>query len=151
MILPPPRGLHEIIAAFGDLDDPRFEAENIVQFALPYPLRYDGKVVLKSRCHRRVVEVFQGVLEAISMAGLQHECASYGGIYASRPQRAHPRFPSTHSWGIAIDLEPERYPLGSQKRFPPAVVDIFTSAGFTYGGDFRIRKDPMHFQYCSGY
>ena len=56
-----------------------------------------------------------------------------------------------HPWGIAIDLESERYPLGSKARFPDAVVAVFRDAGFFYGGDFASRKDPMHFQFCKGY
>lgn len=59
--------------------------------------------------------------------------------------------PSTHAWGIAIDLEAERYPLGSAARMPDDVVAVFHKAGFFYGGDFLARKDPMHFQFCTRY
>jgi len=59
--------------------------------------------------------------------------------------------PSTHSWGIAIDLEPDRYPLGCKERFPEEVVKVFRNHGFFYGGDFKDRKDPMHFQLVTGY
>ena len=76
---------------------------------------------------------------------------NYGGIYAARSIRGQSSHPSTHSWGIAIDLEPEKYPLGSTSRFPDTVVKIFQDAGFFYGGDFKARKDPMHFQFCKGY
>ena len=33
-----------------------------------------------------------------------------------------------------------------------AVVNVFRSFGFKWGGDWSYRsKDPMHFQFCTGY
>jgi hypothetical protein len=145
-----PHGIAAIVQTFGDCTDPRFEAENIVQFALPYPLLYDGRTVLKSRCHRKAVENFQFAFEELAMAGLQDECRNYGGIFNQRRTRGGSK-PSTHSWGIAIDLEPLRYPLRSTKRMPEQVVAIWRAAGFAYGGDWRSRPDPMHFQLATGY
>ena len=146
-----PVGLDEIIATFGSLDLPDFEARYIVTFTLPYPLFYEGTKVTRSRCHYLIVENLQKVFEDIKNAGLQAEVQNYSGIYAKRSIRGFQSHPSTHSWGIAIDLEAEKYPLGSQKRFPDEVVQIFRNAGFFYGGDFQSRKDPMHFQFCTGY
>jgi hypothetical protein len=31
------------------------------------------------------------------------------------------------------------------------VVAVFEHFGFLWGGDFRGRPDPMHFQYATGY
>jgi D-alanyl-D-alanine carboxypeptidase len=32
------------------------------------------------------------------------------------------------------------------------VIEIFRSAGFEWGGDWQsASRDPMHFQFCSGY
>lgn len=146
-----PSGLDELIHTFGDIDDPGFEATQIVPFLLPYPLYYDGTPVTRARCHRLIVDNFQRAFRDIQAAGLQNEVRNYSGIFARRPIRGFGSHPSTHSWGIAIDLEAERYPLGSRERFPQTVVDIFQSAGFFYGGDFLARKDPMHFQFCERY
>jgi hypothetical protein len=33
----------------------------------------------------------------------------------------------------------------------PDVVAIFQHFGFLWGGEFHLRKDPMHFQYATGY
>lgn len=151
MIAITPRGLDEIILRFGSLDDPLFEAKNIVSFDLPYPLLYDGKQVHRSRCHRLAVENFVDALSRVKAAGLEDEARNYGGIYAKRAIRGQTSHPSTHSWGIAIDLEPAKYPLGSVKRFPERIVEIFHGAGFVYGGDFRSRLDPMHFQLADSY
>lgn len=146
-----PVGLDEIIYTFGNLDEVQFETNNIVMFSLPYPLMYEGTQVTRARCHKLVVENFQSVFEAIMAARLDEEVKNYSGIYARRSIRGAGSHPSTHSWGIAIDLEAEKYPLGSTQRFPDEVVQIFQNAGFFYGGDFMSRKDPMHFQLCKGY
>ncbi len=146
-----PVGLDEIIDTFGHLDTPNFEARYIEAFTLPYPLFYEGEKVTRARCHYLIVENFQKAFEDIKAASLQDQVQNYGGIYAVRAIRGKSTHPSTHSWGIAIDLEPEKYALGSSQRFSDAVVQIFQNAGFFYGGDFKGRKDPMHFQFCEGY
>ena len=146
-----PVGLDQIIETFGSLDTPGFESLYIETFAFPYPLLYDGAKVTRGRCHHVAVGNFQKAFRDILTAGLQDQVKNYSGIYNQRAIRGHSSHPSTHSWGIAIDLEAEQYPLGSTKRFPDQIVKIFEDAGFFYGGDFVSRKDPMHFQLCRAY
>ena len=145
-----PHGLLEIKLEFGDAKDPNFERDQLARIELPYPLIYDGTLVHRTRCHKKLVEKFLWVFEQIQAAGLEDECKNYGGIYNNRSVRGGLR-PSTHSWGIAIDLEPQKYPLGSTARMPDPVVAIWRAAGFAYGGDFAHRPDPMHFQFATGY
>jgi hypothetical protein len=58
---------------------------------------------------------------------------------------------SLHSYGAAIDLDPSNNALGDVKGAMPAFsVAIFKKHGATWGGDFKGRKDPMHFQWASG-
>lgn len=57
---------------------------------------------------------------------------------------------SLHSWGIAVDFDPPSNPMGgksSKLRTPEgqAFVRVFTDAGWTWGGDWKM-KDDMHFQ-----
>ena len=151
MLKQTPVGLDEIIATFGKIDNKTFEATNIVNFALPYPLVYDGKEVVRARCHKLLVENFQQAFEVIKAAGLQKQATRYGGIYARRSIRGFSSHVSTHSWGIAIDLEPQSYPLGSRKRMPDEIIKAFENAGFFYGGNFKKRPDPMHFQFATKY
>jgi len=146
-----PNGLDGIIATFGDCHRPGFEADSIVSFPVPYALVYGTAMVFHTRCHRALVPVFTSVLDAIKEAGLADRAAHYGGIYAQRSIRAFPKFPSTHSWGIAIDLNPAENPLGGPSRQDPAVVAIFKKFGFVRGGEFKSRLDAMHFQYATGY
>ena len=150
MLTSTPSGLQEIIATFGRWNDPDFEEKNIVLIELPYPLIYDGRPVKRARCHKLLVENFHLAFRNIKSAGMQNEARNYAGIYAVRSVRASAKV-STHAWGIAIDLEPIRYPLGSSNRFPDQVIEAFKKAGFFYGGDFKGRKDPMHFQFATDY
>jgi hypothetical protein len=150
MVFKTPHGLQGIIEIFGSLDDPHFEQKNIILFDLPYPLFYGTTKILHARAHHHAAPVFVAVFQELLASGLASTVQHYSGIYAKRNIRGASH-PSTHSWGIAIDLEAELYQLGSTKRFPAPVVEVFTKHGFVYGGDFQGRKDPMHFQLASGY
>jgi hypothetical protein len=67
--------------------------------------------------------------------------------YANRAIRGK-NTPSNHSWGLAIDINAQDFPLGSSKRLPQWIVDLFTDMHFEYGGDWSGRKDPMHFEFA---
>lgn len=150
MLTETPSGLDEIIRTFGEPNDPQFEANNIVLFTLPYTLLFEGQEVKRARCHKLLVENFLKAFQDVKNAGFESQVKNFSGIFNKRPQKGGSR-PSTHSWGIAIDLEAEKFPLGSSKRFPDEIVAIFRSAGFSYGGDFQSRKDPMHFQFATNF
>lgn len=146
-----PHGLDDIIATFGDCHAASYEQEHIVSFELPYPLVYGSAMVRKTRCHRLLAPIFRAVFEDIKAADLVERATHYGGIFAQRAIRGLPRFPSTHSWGIALDLNPAENPLGKVGHQDSRVVAIFKKYGFTWGGEFKSRLDPMHFQFCSNY
>lgn len=147
-----PIGLPEIIQTFGDICDPDFEKKYIVMFNLPYTLYFNNKPVTRARCHRLLVDTFTRVFEEIKSSGIALQYADdYSGIYNPRPVRGMPKYPSTHSWGIAIDIEAHDNPLGSSGKMHPRVVEIFRANGFFWGGHFKHRRDPMHFQYALKY
>jgi hypothetical protein len=146
-----PVGLDQIIKTFGSLDTPGFEQKYIVSITPPYPVRYDGQVVKTMRCHKLAADNFMSAFEEIKRNGLIQYANDYSGIYNRRPIKNRPSHPSTHSWGIAIDLEAADFPLGSKKRINQGVIDAFQKYGFFYGGDFVSRKDPMHFQLATHY
>ena len=146
-----PNGLDEIIATYGSLDDSQFENKHIVSFDLPYTLRYEGQTVKHSRCHKAAVDNFVQALKNVQDAGLADQFVEYNGIYARRPIRGQASHPSLHSWGVAIDMGASTHPLGGSATWPQGILDAFASAGFFWGGNFRSRKDPMHFQLATGY
>lgn len=147
-----PNGLDDINAMFGQIDVPKYEEKNIVSFTFPYEMRYAGKPVKTGRCHKRLKETFESVFERIRSEGVQDRANDYGGVYAARPIRGALSHPSTHSWGIAIDLEPATNPLGAVRGTMDAqIVLIFEEFGFFWGGRFKSRKDWMHFQFARNY
>jgi len=151
MLLSIPSGLSEIIKTFGDCSDNDFEENNIVYFDLPYELIFEGTSVKKGRCHKLVVDNFIETFNLIAEKGFEAEVKNFSGIFYKKNMSGSPSKVSTHSWGISIDLEAEKYPLYSNKRFPERILTIFKKFGFYYGGDFSSRKDPMHFQLCTNY
>jgi hypothetical protein len=158
-----PVGLEQIIASFGNIYDylqsdgsldPRWESDQLgrAKMAFPLPLSWDQTKLAKSiYCHKKLVPVFTDVLAAVQREGLQGKLRTYGGCYNFRGKRTGSKL-STHSWGIAIDLNPETNCQGSAGNLDEAIVDIFRRFGFKWGGDWTGKtKDPMHFQFCTGY
>ena len=163
LLLAAPHGLEEIVATFGDIYDyirpggqldPRWQADHLASVELPFflPLAWDpSKSINRMTCHTRMAETFVSVFGLVQTGGLQSKIKTFGGCFAFRQQRTGARL-STHSWGIAIDLNPGTNAQGSSGDMDAGVIEIFRSAGFEWGGDWSgKRRDAMHFQFCSGY
>lgn len=87
-------------------------------------------------------------LNSIVQRKLCSHVKGYGGCFEIRTIRDREGI-STHSWGMAIDINPDENPLGvlpTVESMNPALVKCFTDAGFVWGGNFQ-RPDPQHFQY----
>jgi LysM repeat protein len=160
---PAPHGMAAIIATFGDIRayarddgtaDPKWEQQFMARAALPFsiPLDWDtSKSASGIRCHKLIAPLLQAVFTEIVQRGLQKSVKTYGGGYTWRMKRGQAK-PSTHSWGIAIDLNARTNAMGTAGDMDPALVALFEGHGFIWGGRWSgSNKDPMHFQYCSGY
>jgi len=157
-----PDGLNGITELFGDIQpfiqgDGTLSQEwhdlHMSKCPLPFSLPLDWNRSISVNfllCHKKMVEVFTKVFDALVERGLQSQVKTYGGCFAYRPQRGSLHL-STHAWGIAVDLNPFENQLGTAGNMNQGVIDVFKGAGFTWGGDFRSRKDPMHFQFARGY
>lgn len=70
--------------------------------------------------------------------------------YCYRMVRAEPTKLSNHASGTAIDLNAMQHPLGKAGTFPaekvPMIQALAKKYGLTWGGDYRNRKDEMHFE-----
>lgn len=163
LTLVPPHGLDQIVSTFGDIFDyiredrtldPRWQMEMLQTISLPFaiPLSWDKKQsVERIACHKLLAQVFPDVFAQIQSAGLQTKITSFGGCFSFRPQRTGAKL-SAHAWGIAIDLNPETNAQGTTGNMDSAVISIFKEAGFSWGGDWQGKvRDPMHFQFCTGY
>lgn len=141
--------------------DPAWEAANIVSIAPPYRMALawaPAQPVKGIRVHRKAAESLQRVLSAVlahygSQAAIEAaRMHLYGGAFNFRLKRGGHTL-SNHSWGSAIDLDPERNGFGvrwqdGRGMMPTPVIEAFRAEGWTWGGPWST-PDAMHFQACS--
>jgi hypothetical protein len=146
----------QAIAKYGK---PNQQGSYLTTIKLPYPMRlaWDTKTkVTKMRCHKLVAEDFIGVFNDL----LEHYGYDkivelgidlFGGCFNFRAMRGGSDY-SRHSWGIAIDLDPERNKLketSNTARFArpeyKPMIDIFYRHGFISLGREK-NYDWMHFE-----
>lgn len=102
------------------------------------------------RCHSKVRNQLEAALSAVyqALGKAQFEKEGwhiYGGCFNYRKKRGGSSL-STHSWGIAIDINPEENPFhGTDTTFSSKAIDIMEEHGFLSGGR-AWGKDWMHFQ-----
>lgn len=134
-------------------------APYLTKIKLPYPmiLAWDRSVKVTSmRCHKliatKLMNVFNDILNEYGFSKIQELGINiFGGCFNYRKMRGGNDW-SKHSWGIAIDLDPERNKLKETKRtarfakdeYKP-MIDIFYKHGFISLG---VEKDYdwMHFE-----
>jgi hypothetical protein len=145
-----PSGLVEIRERFGEPGNPLASAGRVV---LPEPLKLGWADARVSRvaCHVHMEEAFASVLGAIHTVGLWPAIKTFDGIYNDRTTRGGTK-KSTHSWGIAIDLNAATNRMGTRGDMDPRIVRIFEEHGFFWGGRWAGKSiDPMHFQFATDY
>jgi hypothetical protein len=146
----------ELIKDFGK---PNQEGTYLTTIDLPYPMRlaWDKKTTVKKmRCHQLVAsnftEVFKDLLAHYGLPKIQELGIDlFGGCFDFRAMRGGSDY-SRHSWGVAIDLDPERNLLketSKTARFARPeyknMIDIFYKHGFVSLG-VEKNYDWMHFE-----
>jgi len=146
----------KITAKYGK---PNQQGSYLTTIKLPYPMRlaWDTKVTVNTmRCHKLVADDFQKVfgdlLAHYGLAKIQELGIDlFGGCFNFRAMRGGSDY-SRHSWGIAIDLDPERNQLketSATARFArpeyQPMIDIFYKHGFISLGREK-NYDWMHFE-----
>jgi D-alanyl-D-alanine carboxypeptidase-like protein len=99
-------------------------------------------------CHRAMVPHLRAAMTELVRRGLSHtvDPGDYAGCYA--PRRIQPRGQlSLHAWGLAVDLNASRNPFRGTSHQDPRLVRVMEKHGFTWGGRWPTRPDPMHFEY----
>ena len=145
--------------AIKDFGKPNEKGTYLVTINLPYPMRlaWDKKTkVTKMRCHKLVAknftDVFIEILEYYGLEKIQELGIDlFGGCFNFRQMRGGSDY-SRHSWGVAIDLDPERNQLHETKKtarfarpeYRPMIA-IFYKHGFLSLG-MEKNYDWMHFE-----
>ena len=67
------------------------------------------------------------------------------------PLDDHYGLSSLEAAAVACDIDPEHEPLNRKhiSHMPQVVIAAFKAEGAVWGGDFRCRQDPMHFQFST--
>lgn len=154
----PSNNWKELVEFYGTPDFSRGIAPHGTYLTLPYPMKLSWDLdvtVTRIRCHELVADSLYNILEEISKTFNKKDIVHYGlnlygGCTHVRPARGK-KFPSRHSLGIAIDIDPVRnglYANREQSFMPQAAINIFTKNGWTSGGE-AWGRDFMHFQATS--
>jgi hypothetical protein len=163
LTLPVPKGVAAIRSTFGDTslisgpapNTPCYlrVAGNWASQSLGYAHPQGIPAISRIYCPRKLAPVVEAVFAEIAAAGLADEIQSFDGCYCPRYKRRTSRqSPSVHCWGIALDINAATNALGTKGDMSPTVVAIFRKHGSKWGGDWTGKsRDPMHFQYCTGY
>ena len=146
----------QIIQIYGQ---PNQQGSYLTTIQLPFPMRlaWDKKTsVTKMRVHKKAaqdfINVFNELLAVYGLAKIQALGIDlFGGCFAFRAMRGGSDY-SRHSWGIAIDLDPERNQLKETSKtarfarpeYKP-MIDIFYKHGFVNLG-VEKNYDWMHFE-----
>ena len=131
-----------------------------VSLPFPFPLAWDQSQKVSSiSCHRKVA----GALSSIIADAAAHygeakfrylRLDRFGGCYNFRPMREGTSL-STHAWGVAVDLDPERNQLKwgrDNASFARPEYEPFWKIVESYGAVSlgRARNyDWMHFQFAT--
>lgn len=146
----PRQDFASMVAYYGNV------GEHQTTLQLPYPMRLawaTSKTVSRITCHERVRESLGRVLTGIlAHYGSPEEVRAarmdlFGGCLNVRKMRGGDNW-SIHSWGTAIDLDPEQNRLAmhrQQASMPEAVIALFEAEGWLSLGHAR-NYDFMHFQ-----
>jgi hypothetical protein len=87
---------------------------------------------------------FQGFIDELESSG--YKINSLGG-YVDRDVRGQPGQKSIHSYGAAIDINPDANPMGSSlvTDMPSNISEMAGRYGLGWGGNWKTKKDAMHF------
>ena len=126
--------------------DPRWVERNIVSCRLAKANGKSGDVV--TSCHRLAKEPLEAAFGELADSGQWRLIDTFDGLWVPRHMTWNPkRGLSSHSWGIAFDLNAARNPYnGGTSAANRTLNETFNRHGFAWGGDWNGAKDSMHWE-----
>lgn len=143
-------------AFYGDFRRGDWEGHNLVRMVPPFKMFYDGGEMRRGiLVHKKIAPALEEIFREIwdkcehDQAQVNATGASdFGGCFNPRRIVGSDRW-SNHSWACAIDLSPSTNGFTFKEgttTLSHIVLDAFKRQGFRWGGDYKGRKDPMHFE-----
>lgn len=142
---------------YGDFRKKGWEAANLISLVPPFQLYYDKHPIKSIRVHKLIMPAVLAAFTDIGnqcgfdqakldKTGITDYAGSYNvrAIAGSNPQRW-----SNHSWAAALDFSPATNGFNMKSTLSAIVPEAFKRQGAKWGGDYKGRKDPMHFEFVS--
>ena len=104
-----------------------------------------GFIPKRIYCNKDLVVPLTQAFKNLIDTGCVKEIKTWDGCFNIRKIKGSESW-SLHSRAIAIDVNAFENSFGAVPKLTPEFVKCFTDAGFDWGGNFKTRTDPMHFQ-----
>lgn len=130
-------------------------ALNLVKVTPPFKMTYDGNPVASLTFHKLAAPALQRALNRVwDYYGRDQKkidalgISKTAGTYNPRMIRGSATKWSNHAYGAAIDINAEQNGFNVEGNIPIPMIAAFKAEGARWGGDYRSRPDPMHFEFC---
>ena len=126
--------------------DANWVTQNMAQVRLSQANGKGSDIV--TTCHRLAKEPLERAFNEIAARDLSKLIHTFDGLWVPRHMTWNVRRPlSSHSWGIAFDLNAATNSYGGtispENR---ALNEVFNRYGFAWGGDWTGERDAMHWE-----
>lgn len=144
------------MAFYGDFGQKAWATLNLVHMTVPFQMYYAKKPIPSILVHKKIVDALTAAFDEIWLEAYHQQktidklgASDYGGCFNVRKIAGSNNW-SNHSWACAIDLSPTTNGFNTGKgTISNVVVNAFKNQGAFWGGDYRGRSDPMHFEFVS--
>ena len=140
-------------AFYGDFHAATWQQQYLTRITTPFQMCY-GKnpipsLLVNRMCAAAVLSCFNDIWNACDHDQKKVDAtgaSDFGGCFNIRPIAGSNSW-SNHSWACAIDLSPSSNGFNMKTTLSRIVIDVFKAHGARWGGDYKSRKDPMHFEF----
>lgn len=146
----------EKIKFYGNPLLPGWQEKYLTSIVPPFQMYYEHKPIKSIRVHKKCADAFMSAFHEIwDKCGHDQKkvdatgASDFGGTFNIRKIAGSSNL-SNHSFGCAIDLSPSTNGFNTKvTTLSKVVIDAFKKQGFRWGGDYKHRTDPMHFEAVS--